>query len=104
MSGLLKIAPAATTLVVAVAGSLYANCVYSSRKQLDQRFIRLFITSIASAAIGHFTRYCIEKQGVKVSDGNGQVGTIGFMALLGTWVPTALLEAGNEFAEYQRSR
>lgn len=104
MSGLLKIAPAAMTLVTAVAGSLYANCVYSSRKQLDQRFIRLFITAIASMTIGALTQYCVEKKGVKVDEGRGPVGTIGFISIFGTLVPMTLFEIGKGFAESQRSR
>jgi hypothetical protein len=104
MSSLLKIAPAATTLVTAVAGSLYANCVYSSRKQLDQRFIRIILAAFASMAIGELTRYFVEKQGVKVSHGGGPVGTIGFMSIVGTFGTTALIEIGKGFAADLRSR
>lgn len=99
MSGLLKIAPEAATLVTAVAGSLYANCVYSSRKQQDQRFIRLFIAMIASGAIGYLTQWYIEKQGVKVNDGHGPVGVIGFMSLAGTLGTMILADFGKEFAK-----
>ncbi|MGD0664342.1 MAG: hypothetical protein ABSA17_01250 [Rhabdochlamydiaceae bacterium] len=100
MINVLKIAPAATTLVTAVAGSLYASCVYSSQKQIDERFTRLIITAFASMAIGLLTQSFVERQGVKKSDdGSGTRDVIGFMSMVGTFGTMILADFGKEFAK-----